>query len=94
MPRFLPAALLLLCPSAAFGQANAKIPDPDPEVERRSFQVADGFEVTLYAADPLLNKPIQMNFDPQGRLWVASSATYPDGVSSAMRAVCFSGSPE
>ena len=77
MPRFLPAALLLLTPSAAFAQANAKIPDPDPEVERRSFQVADGFEVSLYAADPLLNKPIQINFDPQGRLWVASSATYP-----------------
>ncbi|MBN9522154.1 c-type cytochrome [bacterium] len=78
MHRFLPAALLLaLSPSAALAQANAKVPDPDPEVERRSFQVADGFEVTLYAADPLLNKPIQINFDPQGRLWVASSATYP-----------------
>jgi putative heme-binding domain-containing protein len=77
MHRFLPAALLLLTPSAAFAQQNAKIPDPDPEVERRSFQVAAGFEVSLYAADPLLNKPIQINFDPQGRLWVASSATYP-----------------
>ncbi|HEX4612791.1 MAG TPA: PVC-type heme-binding CxxCH protein [Urbifossiella sp.] len=77
MHRFLPAALLLLTPTAAFAQQNAKIPDPDPEVERRSFQVAAGFEVTLYAADPLLNKPIQINFDPQGRLWVASSATYP-----------------
>ncbi|QDU21388.1 PVC-type heme-binding CxxCH protein [Urbifossiella limnaea] len=77
MPRFLPAALLLLWPSAAFAQQNAKIPDPDPEVERRSFQVAEGFEVSLYAADPLLNKPIQINFDAKGRLWVASSATYP-----------------
>ena len=78
MPRFLPAALVLaLWPSAAFAQQNAKVPNPDPELERRSFQVADGFEVSLYAADPLLNKPIQINFDPQGRLWVASSATYP-----------------
>ena len=25
----------------------------------------------------MLNKPIQMNFDPQGRLWVASSEAYP-----------------
>ena len=40
-----------------------KIPDPDPEIERKSFQVADGFEVNLFAADPLLAKPIQMNFD-------------------------------
>jgi putative heme-binding domain-containing protein len=53
------------------------IPDPDPEIERRSFQVADGFEVNLFAADPLLAKPIQMNFDAAGRLWVATSAVYP-----------------
>src|SRR4051794_21655498 len=53
------------------------IPDPDPELERRSFQVADGFEVNLFAADPVLAKPIQMNFDPDGRLWVVSSGVYP-----------------
>src|SRR4051812_10522878 len=55
----------------------ASIPDPDPELERRSFQVAEGFEVNLFAADPLLAKPIQMNFDPSGRLWVVSSEVYP-----------------
>jgi putative heme-binding domain-containing protein len=54
-----------------------QIPDPDPEIERRSFQVAEGFEVNLFAADPLLAKPIQMNFDPAGRLWIACSAVYP-----------------
>src|SRR5260370_19489913 len=54
-----------------------KIPDPDPEIERRSFQVADGFEVNLFAADPLLAKPIQMNFDAAGRLWVACREVYP-----------------
>jgi putative heme-binding domain-containing protein len=51
--------------------------DPDPEIERKSFKVADGFEVNLWAADPLLAKPIQINFDAQGRLWVASSEAYP-----------------
>jgi len=55
----------------------AKIPNPDPELERKSFQVAKGFEVNLFAADPLLAKPIQMNFDAQGRLWVATSEVYP-----------------
>ena len=53
------------------------IPDADPELERQSFQVADGLEVNLYAADPLLAKPIHINFDAQGRLWVASSEVYP-----------------
>jgi putative heme-binding domain-containing protein len=77
MSRYLLPLLLALLPSVAFGQANATIPDPDPELERKTFIVAPGFEVNLYAADPLLAKPIQMNFDPQGRLWVASSEVYP-----------------
>ncbi|MDY3562278.1 c-type cytochrome [Gemmata sp. JC673] len=69
--------LLALVPSVALAQTNATVPDPDPELERKTFIVAPGFEVTLWAADPLLAKPIQMNFDPQGRLWVASSEHYP-----------------
>jgi len=70
------AAMLLLAP-VAFGQANAKIPDPDPELERKTFVLPEGFEVNLWAADPLLAKPIQMNFDSKGRLWVAASEIYP-----------------
>ncbi len=70
--------LLGLSTSSAFAQRDLKdIPDPDPEIERKSFIVADGFEVNLFAADPLLHKPIQMNFDPQGRLWIAASEVYP-----------------
>ncbi len=42
-----------------------------------TFTVAEELEVTLWADNPFLNKPIQMNFDPQGRLWVASSEVYP-----------------
>src|SRR5262249_52228297 len=61
----------------ARAQRDAKVPDPDPELERKSFQVADGFEVNLFAADPLLAKPLQMAFDAAGRLWVASSEVYP-----------------
>ena len=69
--------LFAFAPSAQAQRAPFPIPDPDPEVERKSFIVADGFEVNLYAADPVLAKPIQMNFDPQGRLWVVSSEVYP-----------------
>jgi putative heme-binding domain-containing protein len=60
-----------------YGQQDAKVPNPDPEIERKALQVANGFEVNLFAADPLLAKPIQMNFDPAGRLWVATSEVYP-----------------
>lgn len=81
--RFLSAALLVAA-VFAFGAGTARaqrelkiIPDPDPELERRSFQLGEGLEVNLYAADPLLAKPIHINFDAQGRLWVASSEVYP-----------------
>src|SRR5437660_9559969 len=72
------AATFGLAASPLYAQrAPFPMPDPDPEVERKSFLVADGFEVNLFAADPVLAKPIQMNFDPKGRLWVVSSEVYP-----------------
>src|SRR5438552_2586228 len=82
MPRkaacgFALCAILFVAPFLPAQRELKTIPDPDPEIERRSFQVADGFEVNLFAADPLLAKPIQMNFDAQGRLWVACSEVYP-----------------
>jgi putative heme-binding domain-containing protein len=71
-------ALALGFAAPAWAQRELKvIPDPDPALELKSFQVADGLEVNLYAADPLLAKPIHINFDAQGRLWVASSEVYP-----------------
>jgi len=42
------------------------------------FQLADtNLEVTLWAENPLLAKPIAMNWDARGRLWIASSSVYP-----------------
>ncbi len=70
--------LCLLSTSTTWAQRDlTDIPPVDPELERKSFKVAEGFEVNLYAADPQIAKPIQMNFDAQGRLWIASSEIYP-----------------
>src|SRR4051812_9485924 len=74
---WLALALLPALAAPLFGQRDARVPDPDPELERRALEVAEGFEVRLFAADPLLAKPVQMSFDPAGRLWVACSDTYP-----------------
>lgn len=64
--------------NVAFAQRELKdIPLPDPEEERQSFVLPEGFTVNLFAADPSIHKPIQMNFDNQGRLWVAASEVYP-----------------
>ena len=69
------ACLFTFCQQAL--AQNADGPVPTPEEEKAMFQVADGFEVNLFASDPLIAKPIQMNFDPAGRLWIATSETYP-----------------
>ena len=59
-------------------QRNLKeIPDPDPEVELRSFQLPEGFEINLFASEPAVVSPIHMNWDAEGRLWVACSPIYP-----------------
>lgn len=69
------ACLFALTASAA--GPNADGPVPTPEEEKAAMQVAEGFEINLFATDPLIAKPIQMNFDPAGRLWIACSETYP-----------------
>lgn len=48
-----------------------------PTQDQPDFILGPGVKIELYAQNPLLAKPIQMNFDPQGRLWVATSSVYP-----------------
>jgi len=66
------AVILPEPPARTESKVAAMVTQPHPE-----FTVADGYEVTLWAENPLLHKPTQMNFDERGRLWVASSETYP-----------------
>jgi putative heme-binding domain-containing protein len=50
----------------------------DPASELASFQIADGFEVNLFASETNgVVKPIQIRFDARGRLWVIGSVVYP-----------------
>ena len=74
---FLLAAALAGVSTAQAQRNLTEVPEPDVNRELQAFQVAEGFEVNLFAADPMLAKPIQMNWDAQGRLWVACSETYP-----------------
>lgn len=63
---------------AAWGQNDLQeIPDTDAEKQRQSFILPEGFEINLFASDPMIAKPIQMNWDADGRLWMVSSRLYP-----------------
>lgn len=54
-----------------------KDPEPVPPLPKPEFLLDQGLQIELWAENPLLFKPTEMNWDPQGRLWVASSALYP-----------------
>lgn len=82
----IPRVLILSALFAGFGASQvhasqpktlADVPDPSPDVEKSGFILPKGFDIQLYAADPMIRKPIQMNWDSQGRLWLVSSTTYP-----------------
>ncbi|VTR99833.1 PVC-type heme-binding CxxCH protein [Tuwongella immobilis] len=48
-----------------------------PEETVAKMQVADGFEVKLFAGEPMMTNPIACCFDERGRLWVIESFEYP-----------------
>ncbi len=58
-------------------KSTADLPDPNPEVQKAGFVVPEDIEISLWAQEPMIAKPVQMNWDAQGRLWVVSSTTYP-----------------
>lgn len=63
--------------SYAAAQRDLKdIPQPDVEVDRPAMRVDPLANVNLFAKDPDLSKPIQINFDATGGLWIASSNVY------------------
>ena len=47
------------------------------EEQRRSFHVPPGFEIQLVASEPDIGKPLNLNFDARGQLWVSSTTAYP-----------------
>jgi len=65
-------------------QGLRDIPDPDPVKQAAAFNLPEGMEINLFASDPMIAKPVQMNWDTQGRLWLVSSGMYPHIVPGAM----------
>lgn len=77
----LAAALLLprLAPAAddPFQALVRTTPPLTPQQEQEQLKVPDGFEVQLFAAEPTINKPLNLAFDDRGRLWVTTTTEYP-----------------
>ncbi len=73
--------LLAVSATASLAHAQDRLvreTDPlSPADEQKALHVPDGFEIQLFAAEPLINKPINLATDARGRLWVSSTVEYP-----------------
>jgi mono/diheme cytochrome c family protein/glucose/arabinose dehydrogenase len=47
-----------------------------PEEEMKTFSMPPGYHVELVASDPMIQSPILMDFDADGRLWVLEMLTF------------------
>jgi uncharacterized protein len=53
-----------------------------PEESMSLMQVPVGFELKLFASEPMIFNPMYMNWDEKGRLWVIETVDYPNEVKS------------
>lgn len=85
------SALLLLCfATTALAQAPSPhiIADPalTPAEQLKKFHLPPGFEIQLVAAEPDIQKPINLAFDAAGRLYATGSVEYPFAASDPTKA--------
>jgi putative heme-binding domain-containing protein len=77
----LSSVLCLLSPLAAqddpFAAGVRTTPWLSPEDEQKAFKLPPGFEIQLVAAEPDIQKPLNMAFDERGRIWLTCSVEYP-----------------
>ena len=81
-----PCLVIALAAAAAPTEVLAQRDDPQhvaptdplpPSEQIKQFRLPPGFEIQLVAAEPDIRKPINLNFDARGRLWVTQSVEYP-----------------
>jgi putative heme-binding domain-containing protein len=48
-----------------------------PQQQLARFNLPPGFEIQLVASEPEIQKPMNLNFDASGRLWVTGTGMYP-----------------
>ncbi len=57
----------------------AGTPALSPDDALKKFVVPEGFEIRLFAAEPMVVNPVTMTWDERGRLWVLELYEYPLG---------------
>jgi glucose/arabinose dehydrogenase/mono/diheme cytochrome c family protein len=55
---------------------NLPAPALTPEEALKSFRLPPGFRIEVVASEPLINDPVALDFDADGRLWVVEMRSY------------------
>ena len=63
-------------PIASTPVVNSEMPDRTPETAVAGLDVADGVELKLFAAEPMLLSPSNIDIDHMGRIWVCEVVNY------------------
>lgn len=69
--------LLVGCSVVSAAEPLPRIPPKEPAEALKTFVVRDGFEMQLLAAEPLVASPVAMEYDENGRAFVAEMRDYP-----------------
>jgi mono/diheme cytochrome c family protein/glucose/arabinose dehydrogenase len=54
----------------------ASAPVLSPQEALHTFRLAEGFKIELVASEPLIQAPVAMDFDAEGRIWVVEMQSY------------------
>ncbi|MEY2407769.1 MAG: hypothetical protein QOF48_439 [Verrucomicrobiota bacterium] len=64
-----------------YDKRKAEFPDPKtPREALGSFRTKADFTVELVASEPMIESPVAIDWDAQGRLWVCEMFDYPTGI--------------
>lgn len=71
-----------LCKPSELGDALRYVEGgcPSPKELPEALEVHPEFNLTLVASEPLINKPMNIDWDDKGRLWVVETPEYPNGL--------------
>ena len=70
-------AFATLAATDPFAEGVRPTPWQSPADQQKSFKLPPGFEIQLVAAEPDINKPMNLAFDAKGRLWVTTPSNIP-----------------
>lgn len=79
------AAVVLVAVAAGLTTPDSPFDEPPypPEEALGLFEIAEGFSVELFAAEPLVADPVAMEIDERGRIYVVEDHGYPEASGAA-----------